>query len=76
MGVNYEKSVYNQLMEIMDKLNTMEADQKRSRREFKSLTCEVDSLRKENAALRVEASVPQEKSRILEETNIRLEQGN
>lgn len=76
MGGNYEKSVYNQLMEVMDKLNTMEADQKRSHRELKSLTCEVASLRKENAALRAEASALKEKSRILEETNIRLEQEN
>ncbi len=38
MSGNYEKSVYNQLMEVMDKLNTMEANQKCSRRELKSLT--------------------------------------
>ena len=49
MGGNYEKSGYNQLIEVMNKLNTMEADQKRSRREIKSLTSEVDSLRKSGA---------------------------
>ena len=56
MGGNYEKSLYHQLMEVMDKLNTMEAGQKRNRRELKSLTSEVDSLSQENTALREEVS--------------------
>ena len=64
MGGNYEKSVYNQLMEVMDKLNTMEADQKRSRREIRSLTSEVDSLRQENTVLREEVSALKEKNRV------------
>ena len=76
MGGNYEKSVYNQLMEVMDKLNTMEADQKRSRREIKSLTSEVNSLRKENTALREEVCALKEKNHVLEERNIRLEKEN
>ena len=76
MGGNYEKSVYNQLMEVMDKLNTMEADQKRSRREIRSLTSEVDSLRQENTALREEVSALKEKNRVLEEKNARLEKEN
>ena len=76
MGGNYEKSVYNQLMEVMDKLNTMEADQKRSRREIRSLTSEVDSLRQENTVLREEVSALKEKNRVLEEKNARLEKEN
>lgn len=76
MGGNYEKSVYNQLMEVMDKLNTMEADQKRSRREIKSLTSEVNSLRKENTALREEVCALKEKIHVLEEKNNRLEKEN
>ena len=73
MGGNYEKSVYHQLMEVMEKLNTMEADQKRSRRDLKALTGEVTGLRKENAALREEVSALKEKNHVLEETNLRLE---
>lgn len=76
MGGNYEKSVYHQLMEVMEKLNTMEADQKRSRRDLKALTGEVTGLRKENAALREEVSALKEKNHVLEETNLRLEKEN
>ena len=76
MGGNYEKSVYHQLMEVMEKLNTMEADQKRSRHELKSLTGEVTGPRQPHAAPRAQDAALKAKNRLLEETNIRLEKEN
>lgn len=52
MGGNYEKGIYNQLMDVMAKLDAMESEHKKDRREIKALTDEVTSLRKENASLR------------------------
>lgn len=56
MGGNYQKSTYNQLMEVMAKLDAMDAEHKKDRKEIKSLTAEVTSLRKENDRLRGEVS--------------------
>lgn len=54
MGDNYEKDVYNQLMEVLENLNTMESEHSRDRKEVKELTSDVTGLRKENANLRKE----------------------
>ena len=48
MGGNYEKSVYNQLMDVMARLDVMEAEHKNDRKEIADLNAEVKSLRKEN----------------------------
>lgn len=56
MGVNYTKSVYNQLVEVMERLDSMETEHRKDRREITSLTCEAKSLRKENTRLRQEVS--------------------
>lgn len=37
MGGNYEKSTFNQLMEVMAKLGAMEAEHKMDRKEIKNL---------------------------------------
>ena len=37
MGGNYEKSVYKQLMEVMARLDTVEADNKQAHKEIKIL---------------------------------------
>lgn len=83
MGSNYEKSIYNQLMEVMEKLDTMAAEQKKDRKEIKSLTSEVTSLRKENdtlhkevSSLRQENSVLKEKCENLEKENTLLREDN
>lgn len=76
MGGNYEKSMYRQLMEVMDKLDSMEAEHKQDRREIKSLTSEVKSLRVENAHLREEVSELKQKNSVLEEKNRKLEAQN
>lgn len=76
VGGNYTKSVYNQLMEVMERLDSMETEHKKDRREITSLTCEVKGLRKENTRLRQEVSGLQEKTAALEEENHRLEKEN
>lgn len=72
MGGNYEKGIYNQLMEVMEKLNTIESEHSRDRKEVKELTSEVTGLRKENAHLKEEVSSLKQKASSLEAENIRL----
>lgn len=72
MGGNYEKGVYKQLMEVMEKLNAMESEHCRDRKEVKELTSEVTGLRKENAHLREEVSHLKQKTTSLEEENTGL----
>lgn len=76
MGGNYEKGVYNQLMEVMEKLNSMELEHKRDRKEIRNLSSEIKSLRRENIALREELSGLKEKNAALEEVSDRLEKEN
>lgn len=76
MGGNYEKSVYNQLMEVMEKLNSMESEHSRDRKEVKELTSEVTGLRKENDHLREEVSNLKQKTSSLEEENTSLKAEN
>lgn len=76
MGGNYEKGVYNQLMEVMEKLNAVESKQKQDQNEIKNLTSEVKSLRKENDFLREEVSVLKQTNAVLAETNTRIEAEN
>lgn len=76
MGGNYAKSVYNQLVEVMEKLDSMEAEHRKDRREIADLTSEVKSLRKENACLREEVSGLRKKTAVLEGENRRLEKEN
>lgn len=49
MAGNYERSIYNQLMEVMVRLNTVERE---SRHEITQLNDEISSLKKENQLLR------------------------
>ena len=76
MGGNYEKGVYKQLMEVMEKLNAMESEHCRDRKEVKELTSEVTGLRKENAHLREEVSHLKQKTTSLEEENTGLKAEN
>ena len=76
MGGNYEKSTFNQLMEVMAKLDAMEAEHKKDRKEIKSLTAEVSSLRKENARLREEVSVLKQENTVLKQKCELLEKEN
>lgn len=76
MGGNYAKSTYNQLMEVMAKLEAMDAEHKKDRKEIKDLTAEVTSLRKENADLREKVSDLQRKNSALKEKCDGLEKEN
>jgi len=76
MGGNYEKSVFNQLTEVLAKLDAMESEHKRDRGEIKCLTDEVTSLRKENADLREEVSSLKQENTTLTEGIKKLEGEN
>ena len=65
MGGHYEKGLYDQLMDVAAKLDSLEAEHKKDRKEIRMLTAEVDHLRKENAGLR-------DKVRVLQEENAAL----
>lgn len=62
MGGNYEKGMYNQLMEVMARLDTLE---KESKKEVTRLNDEISDLKKENHHLR-------EENQLLKEDNARL----
>lgn len=51
MGGNYERELYNQLMEVMERLDTVE---KESKKEIKKLNDEISELKKENQHLKEE----------------------
>lgn len=76
MGGNYEKGMYNQLMEVMAKLNAMELEHQKDRKEIKLLTAEVTSLRKENAILRGKVDKLQTENAVLIEKCEKLEKEN
>lgn len=76
MGGNYEKNVFNQLMEVMAKLYAMEQENKQNRREIRSLTSEVTSLRNENARLKEDVSSLKDECAALTEKNAGLEKEN
>lgn len=76
MGGNYEKSIFSQLTEVMEKLDTMESEHRLDRKEIKTLTDEVVSLRKENTNLREEVSFLKQKNTILDERCKTLEEEN
>lgn len=62
MAGNYQKSIYNQLMEVMERLDTVE---KESKHEISILNDEISGLKKENKHLR-------EENQLLREDNARL----
>ena len=68
MGGNYEKGMYLQLMDVMARLDIMETEHQKDRKEISSLTAEVKILRKENTQLRTElAQVKGENSALRKE---------
>lgn len=62
MGGNYEKSIYNQLMDVMARLDSVETE---NRQEISRLNGEITDLKKENRALK-------EENRRLKDDNARL----
>lgn len=76
MAGNYEKGMYNQLMDVMAKLDAMEVEHKKNRQEIKTLTAEVTSLRTENAKMQdTVRKLREENSGLLEKCG-KLEQEN
>lgn len=51
MGGNYEKSIYNQLMDVMTRLDSVETE---NRQEISRINGEITDLRKENRELKEE----------------------
>lgn len=76
MGGNYEKSVFNQLQEVMAKLDSMESEHKQSSKEIKNLTTEVTSLRSENKNLRETVSLLKSENTDMKEDMAKLEKEN
>ena len=76
MGGNYEKSIYNQLMEVMTKLDVMDAESKRDRKEIALLTSEITQLRKDNASLSEEVTALKKENSELHEKCDKLEKEN
>ena len=62
MGGNYERGLYNQLMEVMERLDTVE---KESKKEIRKLNDEIFSLKEENQHLK-------EENRLLRDDNARM----
>ena len=62
MGGNYERGLYNQLMEVMERLDTVE---KESKKEIRKLNDEISTLKKENQQLK-------EENRLLRDDNARM----
>ena len=73
MGGNYHKDLYKQLMEVMEKVDSLESERRQDRWEIKSLTKEVTILRRENASLREEVSSLKQKNAALTERCGKLE---
>lgn len=76
MGGNYAKGVYDQLMDVMARLDTMEAAHVQDRKEIRMLTSEVGSLRKENTRLREEVSGLRQENAALREEDATLRKEN
>lgn len=76
MGGNYEKGMYHQLMDVMARLDAMETEHRKDRKEISGLTAEVESLRKENTRFRAELAQVKEENAGLRNENSALRAEN
>lgn len=76
MGGHYEKGMYHQLMDVMARLDAMETEHQKDRKEISSLTAEVKSLRKENTRLRTELAQVKSENIALRKENAALRKEN
>ena len=76
MGGNYGKSVYNQLMDVMERLDAMESECKKSHKEIRSLNAEIKTLKKENTRLKEELAAVKAQNVILTAENAALRKEN
>ena len=66
MGGNYQKGLYDQLMEVMAKVDSLESRSRKDHKEIKRLTGEVDRLDNKNTALMDKVSSLTEENAALE----------
>ena len=79
MAGNYEKNMYKQLVEVMERLDILESENKALKKEIKYLRAEnnrlqfeVDKLKEENKYLRVENARLAAENESLKEDNERM----
>ncbi len=76
MGGNYEKGLYKQLMDVMERLDSMESECRKSHKEIKSLNTEIKILRNENTRLKEELEAVKAQNAVLARENTALRQEN
>lgn len=76
MGGNYQKDMFRQLAELMERVDTLETACKVGRQEIKWLSAENNRLQKENESLREEINVLKEKCDTLTVENEQLKKEN
>lgn len=76
MGGNYEKNMYNQLMEVMARLDSVEKSHNKAKKEIKRLNSDVKSLRNENMKLKEEINVLKTENTLLKTENDNLKKEN
>ena len=76
MGGRYERGLYRQLEETINRLDALEEENKGARKEIKRLTGEVQRLNKENEKLRVKLAGCQEELKNLRSENKELRREN
>ena len=76
MGGNYQKSIYDQLMDVMARVDSLEEQHSKDKKEISSITCEIKSLRKSNAALIDEVISLKEENKVLKAECERLDNEN
>lgn len=76
MGGHYEKGLFNQLMEVQERLEAMEDKSKKDRKEIQFLSKEVKSLREKNEMLQAELTAVREENQTLKVENAELRKEN
>lgn len=76
MGGNYEKGLYKQLMDVMERLDSMESECRKSHKEIKSLNTEIKILRNENTRLKEELETVKAQNAVLARENTALREEN
>ena len=76
MGGNYEKDMFRQLTELMERVDALEADRKRDKKELRRQRSEIASLQQENSSLRRTVMELKNENAVLTEKNERLEKEN
>lgn len=76
MGSDYGKSVYNQLMDVMERLDAMESKCKKCHKEIKGLNAEVKSPENENTRLKEGLAAVKAQNIILTAENAALRKEN